>query len=78
MAKQWLFPLVRAQGAKAVPVGLSVVLMLLQWRPWRRHLSRADAKAIALYGAALGGMNLMFYMSLRTLPFGLAVAIEFS
>ena len=31
-----------------------------------------------LYGAALGGMNLMFYMSLRTLPFGLAVAIEFA
>src|SRR3989344_5535272 len=26
----------------------------------------------------VGGMNLMFYMSLRTLPFGLAVAIEFS
>ena len=41
-------------------------------------MSRTDAQAIALYGVALGGMNLMFYMSLRTLPFGLAVAIEFS
>ncbi len=77
-AKQWLFPLVGAQGTTAVRVGLSAVLMLLLWRPWRWHLSRADAKAIALYGAALGGMNLMFYMSLRTLPFGVAVAIEFS
>ena len=77
-AKQWLFPLVGAQGTTAVRVGLSAVLMLLLWRPWRWQLSRADAKAIALYGAALGGMNLMFYMSLRTLPFGLAVAIEFS
>ncbi len=77
-AKQWLFPLVGAQGTTAVRVGLSAVLMLLLWRPWRWHLSRDDAKAVALYGAALGGMNLMFYMSLRTLPFGLAVAIEFS
>ena len=77
-AKQWLFPLVGAQGTTAVRVGLSAVLMLLLWRPWRWRLSRSDAIAIALYGAALGGMNLMFYMSLRTLPFGLAVAIEFA
>ncbi|AOG23088.1 EamA family transporter [Acidovorax sp. RAC01] len=77
-AKQWLFPAVGAQGTTAIRVGLSAVLMLLLWRPWRWQLSRADAQAIALYGAALGGMNLMFYMSLRTLPFGLAVAIEFS
>ena len=77
-AKQWLFPLVGAQGTTALRVGLSAVLMLMLWRPWRWHLSRTDARAIALYGVALGGMNLMFYMSLRTLPFGLAVAIEFS
>ncbi len=33
---------------------------------------------MVLYGAALGAMNLMFYLSLQTLPFGLAVAIEFA
>lgn len=77
-AKHWLFPVVGAQGTTAVRVGFSALLVLLLWRPWRWHLSRADARAIVLYGAALGGMNLMFYMSLRTLPFGLAVAIEFS
>ena len=76
-AKQVLFPAVGAQGTTAVRVGLSAVLMLL-WRPWRWRLSRADAKAVALYGAALGAMNLMFYMSIQTLPFGLAVAIEFA
>ncbi|MDP3230983.1 MAG: EamA family transporter [Acidovorax sp.] len=77
-AKQWLFPLVGAQGTTAVRVGFSAVLLLLLWRPWRWHLSRTDARAVVLYGATLGAMNLMFYMSLRTLPFGLAVAIEFS
>jgi hypothetical protein len=77
-AKHWLFPVVGAQGTTAVRVGFSALLVLLLWRPWRWPLSRADARAIVLYGAALGGMNLMFYMSLRTLPFGLAVAIEFS
>ena len=77
-AKQALFPAVGAQGTTAVRVGLSALLMLMLWRPWRWRLSRADAQAVALYGAALGAMNLMFYLSLQTLPFGLAVAIEFA
>lgn len=77
-AKHALFPLVDAQGTTAVRVGLSALLLGLLWRPWRRPLSRADAWAIACYGAALGLMNLAFYLSLRTLPFGVAVAIEFS
>ncbi len=77
-AKHWLFPAVGAQGTPALRVGFSALLVLLLWRPWRWHLSRADAKSVVLYGAALGGMNLMFYMSLRTLPFGLAVSIEFA
>ena len=77
-AKQSLFPVVGAQGTTAVRVGLSALLMLMLWRPWRWRLSRADAQAVALYGAALGAMNLMFYLSLQTLPFGLAVAIEFA
>ncbi len=77
-AKHFLFPVVGAQGTTAVRVGFSALLLLLLWRPWRWHLSRVDMRAIVLYGAALGAMNLMFYMSLRTLPFGLAVAIEFS
>ena len=77
-AKQALFPAVGAQGTTAVRVGLSALLMLVLWRPWRWRLSRADAQAVALYGAALGAMNLMFYLSLQTLPFGLAVAIEFA
>ena len=77
-AKQALFPVVGAQGTTAVRVGLSALLMLMLWRPWRWRLSRADAQAVALNGAALGAMNLMFYLSLQTLPFGLAVAIEFA
>lgn len=77
-AKHSLFPVVGAQGTTAVRVGFSALLLLLFWRPWRWALSRADARTVALYGAALGAMNLCFYMSLRSIPFGLAVAIEFS
>ena len=76
-AKQ-LFPVVGSLGTTALRVGFSALLLLLIWRPWHRRLSRAEAGSLLRYGVALGCMNLMFYQSLKTIPFGVAVAIEFS
>jgi inner membrane transporter RhtA len=75
-AKQ-LFPQVGSLGTTALRVGLSALVMLTLCRLWRWQLSRKDAVSICKYGVALGFMNLLFYMSLRTIPFGIAVAIEF-
>lgn len=77
-AKHSLFPLIGAQGTTALRVGFAALFLLLLWRPWRRQLSWADARTIVLYGGAVGVMNLSFYLALRTIPFGIAVAIEFS
>jgi inner membrane transporter RhtA len=76
-AKQ-LFPQVGSLGTTALRVGFSALLLLLIWRPWRWTTTRADAKNLVRYGIALGCMNLMFYQSIKTIPFGVAVAIEFS
>lgn len=77
-AKHTLFPLVGAPGTTAVRVGFSALLLLLIWRPWRWRLARAEWKALLAYGVTLGLMNLTFYQSLRSIPFGVAVAIEFA
>lgn len=73
-----LFPVVGAPGVTLLRVGFSALILLALWRPWRRSLERRDAGVIALYGAALGIMNLLFYLALRTVPLGIAVAIEFT
>lgn len=72
-----LFPSVGAPGALAYRVGFSALILVLLFRPWRMPLSRADLVATIRYGAALGLMNFSFYMALRTIPLGLAIAIEF-
>jgi len=73
-----LFPLVGAEGTAALRVGLSALVLVSIWRPWRFRLTRSDARRVLLYGLVLGLMNLSFYMALRTIPLGIAIAIEFA
>lgn len=73
-----LFPLVGAQGTSAYRVGFSALILCLIWRPWRMPMTRKDLIAVVWYGAVMGVMNLCFYMALRTIPLGLAIAIEFT
>ena len=73
-----LFPQVGAQGATAYRLGLSALILLLWRRPWRRWGSQRDWRMLWGYGLSMGAMNLVFYMSLRTIPLGIAVALEFT
>jgi len=73
-----VFPLVGAQGATAYRLGLGALLLLLLRRPWRRFRRGIDWRALWGYGLAMGAMNLSFYMALRTIPLGIAVALEFT
>ena len=77
LAKQ-LFPAVGAEGTVALRTGLSALILIVLWRPWHARLTRDNWQALAVYGAALGIMNFLFYMALRTVPLGIAVALEFS
>lgn len=72
-----LFPVVGAQGTSAYRVGFAALILMLVWRPWNHPISRADLGRVALYGAVMGVLNLSFYMAIRTVPLGVAVAIEF-
>lgn len=73
-----LFPQVGAQGATAYRLGLSALFLLLWRRPWRRRGIQRDGRALWGYGLAMGAMNMVFYLSLRTIPLGIAVALEFT
>lgn len=76
LAKQ-LFPVMGAQGATAMRLGLGALILWLLRRPWRRLTGRQDWASLWGYGLTLGIMNLCFYMALRTIPLGIAVALEF-
>jgi len=77
IAKQ-LIPAIGAPGTTALRLGLSALIVCALQRPWRSLPSRSALGVILIYGLALGTMNFVFYMALRTIPLGIAVAIEFT
>ena len=73
-----LFASVGAEGAVALRLVMAAAILLLVWRPWRKPLRRRDLGVIAVYGVTLGVMNLSLYEALKTIPLGIAVALEFT
>src|SRR6202171_1838338 len=73
-----LFPAVGAAGTTALRMGLASLILVAVWRPWRMRFRASEMRVIVYYGLALGCMNFFFYLSLRSIPLGIAVALEFT
>ena len=72
-----LFDDLGAAGATLLRLGLAALLLLAVLRPAVRSWSRPSWAASLLLGGAMAGMNLSFYLALRTVPLGVAVTVEF-
>ncbi len=73
-----LFPLVGAPGATTLRLSLSALILLAMSRPWRGGpLDRAGLAPVLLFGLAMAGLNGFFFLAIRTIPLGIAVAIDF-
>ncbi|MEE3650209.1 MULTISPECIES: threonine/homoserine exporter RhtA [unclassified Brenneria] len=72
-----LFPLIGASGVTALRLSIGALILCLIFKPWRMHF-RGNRLPLVIYGITLGGMNFLFYLSLRTVPLGIAVALEFT
>lgn len=72
-----LFPALGPEGTTAYRIVFAMLMLMAVFRPWRRRWVGADVLPLGLYGVTLGVMNLLFYSALKTIPFGVAIAIEF-
>lgn len=73
-----LFPALGPEGTTAYRLVFAMLMLMAVFRPWRRRWAWADALPLGLYGVTLGVMNLLFYSAIKTIPFGVAIAIEFT
>lgn len=66
-----------ALGITLLRLGLASAFLwaVLRPRPW--HWSRDAQLSTVLFGLTMAGMNIVFYLALRTVPLGVAVTVEY-
>src|SRR3954469_15344411 len=72
-----LFDDLGAAGVTLLRLALASLLLLVVLRPRVRRWSRRAWRAAVLLGCVMAAMNLVFYLSIRTVPLGIAVTVEF-
>jgi len=72
-----LFDDLGAAGVTLWRLAIAAVVIAIFARPRLRDWSGAAWRAAAALGVVMGAMNLIFYLSLRTVPLGIAVTVEF-
>lgn len=70
-----LFPLVGAPGVTALRLALGTLILIAFFKPWRLRFAKEQRLPLLFYGVSLGGMNYLFYLSIQTVPLGIAVAL---
>lgn len=72
-----LFDELGPAGAAFLRLALAALVLLAIWRPRVRGHAAGDLRLAALFGTALGLMNLCIYEAMDRIPLGIAVTIEF-
>ncbi|MFJ4905533.1 EamA family transporter [Streptomyces sp. NPDC093249] len=71
-----LMPRAGALGVVTLRLVLAAAVLLLICRPRVRGYGRADWGTVLAFGAAMAGMNVLFYLSVARIPLGAAVTLE--
>ncbi|EKW82488.1 eamA-like transporter family protein, partial [Escherichia coli 97.1742] len=67
-----------APGVTALRLALGTLILIAFFKPWRLRFAKEQRLPLLFYGVSLGGMNYLFYLSIQTVPLGIAVALEFT
>ncbi|MFJ8658307.1 EamA family transporter [Streptomyces sp. NPDC093795] len=71
-----LMPRAGALGVVTLRLLLAATVLLIVCRPKVRGYGRADWGTIVAFGAAMAGMNILFYQAVDRIPLGAAVTLE--
>jgi inner membrane transporter RhtA len=73
-----LFARTGPAGAVLLRLVFASIILTVVWRPAVRKRTRRDLILAAAFGIVLAAMNLTFYESIKRIPLGIAVTVEFA
>ncbi|GAB3479303.1 EamA family transporter [Marinomonas epiphytica] len=71
-----MFSVFTPEDVTVLRLSVSAVLLFILLKAWRVRPTRKSLSTVFAYGLAVAGMNLFFYLSIKTVPVGVALAVE--
>ncbi|NOH60705.1 EamA family transporter [Vibrio sp. RE88] len=71
-----IFPLVGPEGVATLRIGITALILLVVFRPWKLNFNRSNWSSVFVYGAMIGLMNILIYRAFLHIPVGIAISIE--
>lgn len=71
-----MFSVFTPENVTVLRLSVSAVILFFGLKAWRVRFTRDNFLTVFAYGITVAGMNLFFYMSIKTVPVGVALAVE--
>lgn len=71
-----MFSSLSPEGVTVLRITMSAVILFFGLRVWDVKLTSNNIGSVIAYGITIAGMNLFLYLAIKTIPIGVALAIE--
>ena len=71
-----MFSVLTPEDVTVLRLSVSAVILFFLLKAWQVRFNRNSLGTVLAYGITVAGMNLFFYMSIKTVPVGVALAVE--
>lgn len=71
-----LFSVISPENVTFLRLSIAAIILFFVCRIWEVKLNRQNIGAVCIYGVTIAGMNLFFYLAIKTVPVGVALAVE--
>lgn len=71
-----MFSTLSPENVTVLRLSISAIILFFGLKAWQVRLKRQEILIVFIYGVAIAGMNLFFYLAIKTVPVAIALAVE--
>ncbi|MBB1273613.1 DMT family transporter [Psychromonas sp. SR45-3] len=71
-----IFSFIKPESVTFMRLSMAAVMLFFVCRVWEVKITGQNIGSVFVYGLTIAGMNLFFYLAIKTIPIGVALAVE--
>ncbi|WP_299661244.1 EamA family transporter [uncultured Psychromonas sp.] len=71
-----IFSVIPPESVTFMRLSIAAIMLFFVCRVWEVKITGQNIGAVLMYGVTIAGMNLFFYLAIKSVPIGVALAVE--